>query len=184
MKYKGKKLKGPNVEFIILPRPNEEEDIIFKAKAVLCMDDFDKYCPLPKMPQKLVRGKGMVDDPDDPHYKAQLDDRNKKRIDWLVIESIKDTEGLEWEKVKTNDPNTWHLYKEELREAGFNDFEINRIVNGVLIANSLDEKKMEEARERFLHTQLAQGQSSSPLVVQQNTLNGEHAKGSKSDLPA
>jgi hypothetical protein len=60
------------------------------------------------------------------------------------------TPGLAWDKVKPGEAETWPLYEEELKEAGFSDVEIGRIRNAVHEANCLDEDKVEAARQSFL----------------------------------
>lgn len=181
MKIKGQKLEGPIIEIVAIPRDNQ--DVIFKAKSVLNWDDFDKLCPIPKPPKKFVRNVGWQEDTEDQGYKNSLKNYATMKMDWLIIESLRATEDLEWEKVKYNEPSTWHLYEQELKEAGFNQFEINRINGAVLVANSLDEKKMEEARKRFLAGQeQTRNDSSTQITEQVNTPSGEHVNGSVSVL--
>jgi len=52
MKLLGKKITGPNETIIVIPRFNSD-NIIFKARAVLEMDEFDEMCPTPEPPIKL-----------------------------------------------------------------------------------------------------------------------------------
>jgi len=174
MRIKGKKIEGPNVEIIVIPR--KDEDIVFKAQAVLDLEDFEKLCPVPKPPQMLKRGVGMVDDVEDVNYKIAMRVHAERRIDWIVLQSLKATPDLEWETVDYGQPDTWRLYKKELRDSGFGEYEINRIINGVMIANSLDDRKMEEARERFLLGQrLEQEALSSQKEGKNSTPSGNHA---------
>ncbi|GAG59832.1 unnamed protein product, partial [marine sediment metagenome] len=56
----------------------------------------------------------------------------------------------DWEKVDVTDPSTWHLFRSEMREGGFSDVEIDRVMAGVISVNALSEAKIEAARERFL----------------------------------
>lgn len=178
MKINGRKIEGPNVEIIVLPR-GDGEDIVFKAQAVLDFEPFRQLCPAPTPPTMIQRGVGRVADVENKVYKKQVEDHNQRRTDWIIITSLRATEGLEWEKVQYNDPTTWHLYKDELKESGFGELEINRIFNGILTANSLNEDKMEEARKRFLLGQAKMSpNSSSPLSEQTNTQSGELVNGS------
>jgi hypothetical protein len=95
-----------------------------------------------------------------------------------VITSLRATEGLEWDKIQYNNPDTWKLYKEELKESGFSSFEVDKIINGVMSANCLDEDKIEQARRSFLAGQEeAVSKSSSQNGEAKTTLSGEPANG-------
>jgi hypothetical protein len=63
--------------------------------------------------------------------------------------------NIEWETVDIDDPGTWLNWDVELKAAGISDVEGQRIINLVMAANSLDEKKVEEARQAFLLGQVA-----------------------------
>lgn len=171
----GKKISGPKIELIIIPR-NGHDDIILKAQAVKSFDAFDKLCPIPKPPTMIKRGEGVVQNIEDPRYKAAIEAHNQKRLDWMIIESLKATEGLVWETVKYEDHNTWHLYEKELLDSGFGDYEIKRIINGVMAANCLDDAKIEEARKYFLAGKAGEDQSSSLNTEQSNGSSGDAAK--------
>ena len=71
----------------------------------------------------------------------------------MIVYSLQSTPELEWEIVNYDKPETWASYEEELREAGFSEIEIGRVVMGVMRANSLDESLIDEARNSFLHGQ-------------------------------
>jgi hypothetical protein len=161
MKLAGKKISGPNIETIILPR-GDGEPIVFKAQAVLDFDDFEKMCPMPK-PATVVRPGGKKSaNFEDPTYKAAIELHAKKRFAWIVLTSLHlGTPDLEWERVDYGDPNTWLSYEDELREAGISNIEIGRIHRGVMIANALDDEKLEEARNAFLASQQALADPSS-----------------------
>lgn len=180
MKINGKKIEGPNVEVIVFPRSDGEE-IVFKAQAVLDLEPFRKLCPEPKPPRMLKRGVGMVEDVEDQGYKLSLEQHAKKRFDWIIVQSLRATDGLEWERVKYAESDSWQFYREELKDSGFGEYEIGKIIQMVLVANSLDESKMEEARKRFLLGQ-AQGRADffSQNSERPNIPSGELVNGSAS----
>jgi hypothetical protein len=176
----GRKLKGPNIEHIIIPKLDEngnEFDVIFRAEAVLDYQDFEKLCPRPKPPEIMKRGVGIISNPEDPAFKKQVERWSQNKIDWMIITSLRATENLIWEKVHYDNPDTWSLYEQELKESGFSHYEIQRIINGVMIANSLDESKIEEARKRFFS---GQGEQLEGLLShngeQKSTQSGKHVK--------
>jgi hypothetical protein len=149
MKIHGREIKGPNVEIIPIPR-GEGGDIIFRARAVLDLSEFHRLCPIPEPPKVMGKGGTIKLDVDDKNYKRSIDEYADRRSAYMVVASLAATDGLEWDTVSLSDPNTWTNYERELRDSGFSDYEVKRIVIGVMQANALDDKKIEEARERFL----------------------------------
>lgn len=149
MKMFGQKVEGPNVEYIVIPR-GSGQDHVFKAQAVLDTSAFETLCK-PPTPRKVMRpGGAMIDDPDDAIYKDAIKVFGDLRYSWIIIHSLKATEGLEWETVKFDDPSTWNNWEVELKEAGFSRTEIQYIQLGVANANALNQDKIDEARNRFL----------------------------------
>ena len=49
-----------------------------------------------------------------------------------------------------DDPDTWKNYEADLRAADLSQVEIMRLVDATFDANSLNEDKIDEARESFL----------------------------------
>lgn len=166
MKIKGKKIEGPNVEVVIIPR-GEGDDIIFKAEAVLDMSQFEQLCPTPTAPLKMIQGGAKVPDFEDKEFQKALNEYSKKRTEYMFIKSLSATEGLEWEIINPIDPLTWGLLEEEFVKAGLSQIEISRIMNGVITANCLNEDRLEEARQRFLAGQRAALENLSSLQDEQ-----------------
>ena len=162
MKIHGKKIEGVNVEIIPIPRP--DGDIIFKAEGVKDFTAFEKMCPEPMPPMKIVKGGRKEYNLEDPAYKAQVQIHSEKKIAWMVLESLKATDGLEWETVNLGDHHTWTEWSKELRDSGLSVIEVQRIQTGVFTANCLNEAKLEEARKNFL-----QGQEANEKSTGQNT---------------
>lgn len=175
MKLKGKKISGPNIEVVVLPR-GQGEDLVFKCQAVLNMDDFDKLCPRPKAPIVIKKGGIKVEDVEDKGYQQELIEYAKKRMAWMVITSLRATDELEWETVDFGNQDTWAGYEKELRDAGLAEMEVARIVAGVMNANALNEERIQEARERFF-TSTHQGTETSPSPTGEpnSTSSGEPA---------
>lgn len=148
MKIQGKKIEGANEMFTVIPRASSA-DIVFKSRAVLNMEPFEKVCPPPEPPKRMLPGGKEVSNMKDAGYLQQVSNYAVQRLSWIVLTSLEATEGLEWEKVDLNDPSTWNNFRPELTEAGFSDVEINRIVGDCISVNALNEDKIEEARERF-----------------------------------
>jgi hypothetical protein len=152
MKLNGKKIEGPNIELIFIPRA-DKEPIVLKAQAVTDYEAFKKLCPEPKPPKAMKPGRIIVQNTEDPEYKKAMEEHSKKRLEYMILQSLSVTEGLEWETVNLGDASTWGNYEAELRASGFSDIEIQRIVMSVLSANGLDDAKVEQARNRFLASQ-------------------------------
>lgn len=177
MKLAGEKLSGVNVEDIYIPRQGKV--LHFIAKGVNNLDDFDKICPKPKPPTRIKPGGVKVENVEDPNFKTAITRWGEQRFAWMIINSLRDTPGLEWEKVDYANPNTWTDWQKEFLESGFVDAEIQRIIAGVMSANGLNEARIEEARKSFLAMQAVQNeQSTSPPEGQQDTPSGEPANAS------
>jgi hypothetical protein len=180
MKIKGRKILGANREIVAIPR-GEGQDIIFIAEAVLDHKPFDKLCPVPKPAIKKIGGED-IPDLNDKNYQRRVHQYSERKTAWLVLTALRATEGLEWEQVDLNNPSTWVYFRQELNDSGFSDIEINRIINGALSAQGLNEYKIEEARNRFLQQQQAQLNVLSCLKAEKNsTQSGEPASDSESD---
>ena len=180
MKLRGVKIQGPNVEVIIIPR-GDDLPIVLRAQAILDMDEFNRLCPEPEPPKKMIQGGQRVPNVEDPHYMQAVEERGKRRLAYMVIKSLSVTEGLEWERVRLSEPSTWLHYLDELKESGFNEVEVNRIINGVHTANCLNESKIDEARQRFLAWRAEEDErQSSQMGGQSNGQSGEPVNGSAS----
>jgi hypothetical protein len=102
----------------------------------------------------MVRpGKESVPDDTDPKYIEALNRYGKQKMDWMILQSLAATPELEWERVRMNDPDTWHLWEEELKEAGTVERERVEILNTIFRVNSLTDSVFKEAKDRFLATQ-------------------------------
>lgn len=163
MKIAGKQVSGANIEYVILPR-GDSDQLVFKAQAVLSYDNFDKMNPEPTPPQMIVAGGARVPNFESADYKTALVVHSTRKVAWMVLKSLEISE-IEWDTVKMEDPTTWENYTTDLRNAGLADVEINRIVNGVMIANCLNDAKIEEARKRFLTSRPVEGVDSSTQTV-------------------
>lgn len=149
MKLKGQTLTDPPTLTLVLPRESGP-DLVFKACAVMSYDEFDALCPTPQAPEKLVPGGETVKLIKDPDYLKALDVWSERRTAWTFLKSLEATDGLEWETIKMDDPDSWMNYQEEITTSGIAPSEQNRILQIVLSANALDQEKIDEATKRFL----------------------------------
>lgn len=138
-------------ELLVLPRAGG--DIPFRAKAVSISTEFDSKCPLPTPPTVQTKS-GSAPDFSDKSYKEAMEVRNSRRFAFMCIRALEPSD-IEWEGIDIDKPSTWTMWQEELMKEGISEVECNRIVNLVMAANSLDEAKIEEARQAFL---LGQGE--------------------------
>lgn len=148
MKIAGVKIQGPNETVVVIAR-GVGKDIIFKCRAVLEFDDFEKLCPDPIPPLITKPNKASYHDIEDRDYKIEQLANSQRRINWMIVKSLEATEGLEFETVDRSKPETWKNIETELKEAGFSRPEINQVFEGVLEANGMSEEKLKEARARF-----------------------------------
>ena len=148
MKFKGKSFSGPRVHFVVIPR--DGEDLVFKAQAVLDYSPFEKMFPRPEPPMIRRPRQAPVPDLEDKEYVDSLDEWSSKRIHWMILQSLKATEDLEWETVDYSNPETWGNYEKELTDAGFSPVEVASLINAVLDACGLNQTKIDDATTRFL----------------------------------
>ena len=156
MKLNGIKLDTPNEETVVIPR-GEGDPIVFKCRAVLSFERFEQLYPEVEAPKMQAAGSNKwVEDTEDEEYKGKVAKRNTAEFNWMIYQSVTATPGLEFETVKDSDPDSWDNIQQEFRGAGFSQVEINRIVQGVLQANCLDEGRLDEARKSFILSQAQQ----------------------------
>lgn len=148
MKIGGKRVTK-NYEILVLPRP--DGDLVIKAQSASVNEEFEKRLP-PAIPPMVTTKEGSRPDYSDKNYLAIEADRDAKRFSLLVLRST-EASDIEWETVNIDDPSTWANWRKEMGDNGLSEVEINRIINCVLAANSLDEDKIKEAREAFLRGQ-------------------------------
>jgi len=131
----------------VLVLPRKGEDIVFKAHAVLGMDEFHELCPKPVTPQKITPN-GKEDNVTAQHIK-ELTKWGERRYQYIVLKTLEPS-NIEWDSVDVSKPSTWDNWIEDFKKAGLSDAEINRVQSLVLDANSLNESKLKAAREAFL----------------------------------
>ena len=147
MKINGKIIEGPKPEVIVIPKG--EDEYVFKAMPILDYEDFDKLCPVPLPPEKVLKGGEVQLDINDKEYSKKLTEWSKQKLSWMTLTSLSATEGLEWDTVDMSDPTTWENYTTELKSS-FTDAEIQMIVSTVFTACGLNQDKIDEATKRFL----------------------------------
>ena len=139
----------PAVETLVFPR--DGQFIVFTARGLPDLDEFEALCPLPTPPAKMTP-KGITPDLDDKGYLSVMDEWNKRRISYFIVKSLEPSE-IEWDTVKMDQPNTWANWSIDLKNGGFSKAECNLVFNLCFSANSLDEDKLKAARESFRHGQ-------------------------------
>ena len=174
MKYAGKKVDGPNVEVVVIPRASG--DLVFKAQAVLDYDDFDKLCPVPLPPPIIKKGGERGLDTNDKDYLAAMDKWASAKTNWMILKSLQATPDLEWETVDMSLSETWGNYEQELKDSGFSPPETLRIIQCVINACGLNQEKIDEATKRFLAGVVSsQNSEPSPDSEPKTTPSGEPA---------
>ena len=176
MKLSGESIYIPNEVRIAIVRENHPNGgIVFIAKAIEDMGEFEDICPRPQPPWiKDIHGNKTYNHKDEA-YLEKLKEWNHKQTQWLVMKSLEATPDLEWEKVNINDPSTYENLEQEFKDAGLNNIEIIRIFNGCLDANSLTNKHIKKAEEDFLASLVEAQQKSdtSPITEQVSTPSGD-----------
>ena len=148
MKIGGRKVTRSE-EVLVLPRLGG--DIIIKAHSVSINAEFDKIVPEPTAPGIRTKS-GFEPDYKDTTYRKQVSLREERRFAYMILRSIEPSD-IEWVTVDLDKPDTWSNWIDELQENGLSEVETSRIVQVAMAANTLDESKLREARERFLRGQ-------------------------------
>jgi hypothetical protein len=177
VKINGKTVTRPEPTVVVIPRGQEE--FVFQAQAVTDFEEFERLCPQPEPGMKMLPGGAQVKNTADPKYQKLFREWQTNRSHWMILTSLSATDGLEWSKVKMDDPETWKHYIKELEDAGFSAVEVAALMDAVTDANGLNQRKIDEATKRFLATMGAKAQSaSSPSTAQQSTPSGTPANAS------
>lgn len=117
-------------------------------------DAFDKLVPEPVMPNMLVRGKdGEQPDPTNEYYLEAMDKYREQRYQYTVLCSLLYTNGLVFDTVNMDKPETWTNVFTELAEAGVLVPEINRIVSAIYEAQGITQDKVDKALDSFYQRQ-------------------------------
>lgn len=149
MKLQGKVLDGPQERVVVFPRQNGDK-LVFKFKAVLNSDEFDKICPVPEPPEMILPGGGKKLALDDKTYLKKLEEWSQNKTHYMFLESISATDDLEWETVDLGNPETWKNYQKELEDAGFTESERLVMLRAYSEVQGLDQSKIDEATRSFL----------------------------------
>lgn len=174
MKVNGKKLSGPTIETVVIPRSGG--NLVFQARAILDYEPFNKLYPSPNPPEVLKPGGIRIKNVEDEGYKEAINKWATAQFDWMFIQSLRATKGLEWDTVKYDDPETWSNYREEMKESGLSPVEVSRIQMCVTDACGLNQDKIDEATKAFLAGQAqALVDASSPSTEPTNTPSGKPA---------
>ena len=158
MKIQGKDKVSNLVETVVLKKGGEE--FIFKAQPVNDYDAFHLLCPTPEPPSITYPNGEKGQDVSDEGYIKKIDDYASYRTHWMVLESLKATDDLEWSTVKENEPESWKNYGDELQAFGFSQLEVSNLINIVTDACGLNQKKINDATESFLARQVAKASES------------------------
>ena len=162
----------PTEVFLVLPRGDQE--IVFRARPVPSMDEFEALCPRPTPPGKMTRD-GWVphgERPDLPAGHGRLGPDSGSAT-WS---------SSRWSPARSSGirstwpiPSTWKNWSTDLRSGGLSDIECQRVMNLVLEANCLDEAKLKKAREVFLAGEATKAASSGLPTEPPNTPSGAPA---------
>jgi len=182
MKVNNKVVPKTQVEVAVIPRGDEE--LVFKCQLVRDYSEFDALCPRPEVPNKSFppcetypQGRS-VPDFDNASYKTKVATYAERKNAWTIIKSLEATDGIEWETVKMDDCTTWAGYMDELEGNNFSDTEIAFLMQKIIDANGMNERRIKVATESFLAKKRLEALDASSLLVEQSaTLVGESAKG-------
>lgn len=146
MKIGGIEIDGPNTDVLVLPR--SKGNVVFTGLAIHDFDEFDKIVPVPR-PPRVLKKNVTVDDMQDPGFAQQRTAYEVLRFAYMMIKTLEPSK-IEWSIVKLEDPSTWLSWADELSE-NLSIFEQRKVIDFVHEVNTLDQGKIDEARNAFLH---------------------------------
>ena len=148
MKMNGLSFDGPKPVTCVIPIGNQE--LVFTIKPVVSYEEFDEVCPRPEPPGG-IDGKGNKEkNYKHPTYLEAVDVYSQRRMDWMYLKALEDTEGLEWETVDMKNPETFQNFAKEMEEAGVPVQYIDHFKFKIIQICGLDPQRIDEATERFL----------------------------------
>lgn len=176
MKIGGVQVTAPAEQLLVIPR--DGGPLVFRARALPDMSEFEALCPIPAPPGALTKD-GWVPNAADPTYKAVLENHAKKRLAFLVIRTLEPS-NIEWDTVDPNNPKTWVNWDTDLKNAGMIQNERNRVLDLCVECNVLTEEKIKNARDSFLLGQAKEQSPSNSLTTElATTPSGQPAPGSE-----
>lgn len=184
MRIAGRELKEPKKKLLVIPR--DEGGIPFHFIAITNSDDYEKINPKPLPPRVFKQALGQtIEDVEDKTYKAKLMKWSTDKTNWVFLKSIEPS-NIEWDTVNLSDASTYENWREDFKNSGFNQQEINAIFNAFAETNFLTDDMLTEARASFLAFQAAQALTELELsqnIEQESSLSGTPAEDSESDHP-
>ena len=177
MKMHGKTVQVPIEEVIVIPR--DSGNLVFKARPVIDWDPHASLDPQPEPPVIQRPNQPAQKNVEAPKYKKEFAAWASRRWNWMILDSLSITEGLEFETVQMDKPETWENWRKEMLDAGLVPNEIERIEAKVLEACRLDQTKIDAATAAFLAEKArTQSQESSQDSESLSMLSGELASAS------
>lgn len=174
MKLNGKTLTAPKPKHAVIVR--EEGNHVFVCGPVLDYVRFEQICPEPTAPIVAPVGKPPYKDLTDRKYLAKIEARAEAKVNWIYLQSLSHTPGLEWETVVENDPTTWGNWEKELKGL-LTEQEIMTIKVAVTEANMTSEETQRAALDAFFRQAEAASQDHRLLEKAEaaSTVSGEPA---------
>lgn len=159
-----------NEDVLVLPR--KEGHIVFTARAIPTLEEFDEKVPRPKPAKAFHKGKGWIENLDDPTYKQQVEQWGKLRVAYFVVKSLEPSD-IEWSTVDLDKIGTWVNWENDFKKVGFTQHECELILGLCMDVNQLNERALEKAREAFVRGQEMFDESSFQSSEQSNSQSGE-----------
>lgn len=171
MKLQGKQISRPKPRTFKIYRV--PEPLEFTVQAVIDFSEFEELCPEPKPPSVAKPGKKPYLDYEDGGYQKKMSKYGERRTQYVLWKSLMATEGLEFDKIKFEDPETWDL-REELKD-DFTPYEISEIITKIMEINAPSHDSYKEAMENFTPGPSEEKSTQSPTDDQASSQSGKPA---------
>ncbi len=151
MKIKGNSIPAPKPVKVKFFRGSEIVELL--VQAVLSYEQFDRLVPHPKPPLvTVVKENRQYHNYDDKAYLRSVDRYSQFKSHYIILKGLEATEGLEWDTVKMDEPDTWGNYKTDLLTC-FTEMEVSDIIDAINEANHPTGRRLEEAFDSFTSSQ-------------------------------
>lgn len=121
--------------------------LTFYAQPVWSYSEFDQLCPAPENKNVIFTRDGKQTDHNAPAHKHALKEHGVRRWGYYILKSLEPSH-IEWDTVDLEDPKTWGLVEQELRD-NLAHFEYQQLMALVDEANALDADKLAENAATF-----------------------------------
>lgn len=151
MKIKGKDLSSLSKPRTLVIPVEGADDIHLKYAPVLSFKEYDDKFTEPQPPVITKPGGVQEFAYDDKEYLEAQQKWAANKSDWMIWKSLSVNEGIEWDEVDPNNPDTFENVRKELSEHFGTGF-VNMLLTKIIDASHMRSDMIDIATRDFLAT--------------------------------